>query len=328
MTVGTLVAFLSYVNIYLWPVRMMGRILTETGKAMVATRRIREVLDAPEEQPPADAQSLPDVVAGRIVFDRVSFRHRDTLVLDEISLEIDAGKTLALLGPSGSGKSTIAQLLMRFYDPDSGTITIDGADVRRVPQKQVRAVVSSVMQEPFLYGKTLKENIRLGRPSAEEGEVVSAAQVAQIHESIERFESRYETVIGERGVTLSGGQRQRVAIARALLKDAPVLILDDALSAVDTRTESLILDALRRRKGRHTTILIAHRLSTLQHADEILVLEQGRIVQRGTHASLLNAGGMYRRLWQIQTALEEDLAAELDTQIGETTTELVAPTRG
>jgi ATP-binding cassette subfamily B protein len=312
MTVGTLVAFLSYVNIYLWPVRMMGRILTETGKAMVAIGRIREVLDAPLEAPPADPLPLPPQVKGRVEFRDVRFRHRDADVLHGISFAIEPGRTLALLGPSGSGKSTIASLLLKLHDPTAGTITLDGLDLSRLGRKDVRSVVSSVMQEPFLYSKTVRDNIRLGRPAAGDEEIIRVAEMARIHESIERFEKSYDTVVGERGVTLSGGQRQRVAIARALLKDAPVLILDDALSAVDTQTESHILEALRRRRGHHTTLLIAHRLSTLQHADEILVLEHGRVVQRGTHEQLMNVEGMYRRLWQIQTALEEDLQSEID----------------
>jgi len=169
------------------------------------------------------------------------------------------------------------------------------------------------MQEPFLYSKTLKENIRLGRHMAEDAEILESATVAAIHESIESFDQKYDTIVGERGVTLSGGQRQRVAIARALLRDAPVLILDDALSAVDTHTETMILDALKRRHGQRTTIVIAHRLSTLSHADQIAVLEKGRITQLGTHEQLIREDGLYKQLWQIQTALEEDLTRELGT---------------
>jgi ATP-binding cassette subfamily B protein len=190
-------------------------------------------------------------------------------------------------------------------------------DIRELPRKYLRGQFGVVMQEPFLYSKTLRENIRLGRHSADEAEVIESAMVACIHESIETFDGKYDTLVGERGVTLSGGQRQRVAIARAILRDAPVLILDDALSAVDTHTETLILDALKQRRGKHTTIVIAHRLSTLMHADQIAVLEAGRVTQRGTHETLIREEGLYRRLWQIQTALEEDLSRELGSATGD-----------
>jgi ATP-binding cassette subfamily B protein len=196
-------------------------------------------------------------------------------------------------------------------------------EIRLLPRKYVREQFSVVMQEPFLYSKTLRDNIRLGRHAAAEEEILESAKIARIHESIESFDKKYETLVGERGVTLSGGQRQRVAIARAILKDAPVLILDDALSAVDTHTETVILDALKRRRGRHTTIIIAHRLSTLMHADQIAVLDGGRIVQLGTHAQLIDQDGLYRKLWQIQTALEEDLSRELGEPTAGSDEELV-----
>jgi ATP-binding cassette subfamily B protein len=313
MTAGTLMTFIGCVGIYIWPVRHMGRIVTELGKTTVAIGRIREILDAPVEASPVDASSEAPgrTFAGRVRFDDVSFSHGTKVVLEGISFSVEPGQTLALLGPSGSGKSTIAQLLMRLYDPRSGVVSLDGHDISTLPRKLVRRSVASVMQEPFLFGKTIRENIKLGRHDAPDDDMTAAARAASIHESISSFEKTYDTVVGERGVTLSGGQRQRVAIARALLKDAPVLILDDALSAVDTHTESMILDALRHRRGRHTTILIAHRLSTLVHADQILVIEHGRIVQRGTHATLVGQNGLYRRLWNVQTALELDLESEL-----------------
>lgn len=307
MSVGELVTFMMCSGLYIWPVRHMGRVIAELGKATVAITRIDEILQTPREQPPANAIPLPSETRGEVQFADVSFKHRDTLVLNGINFTIPAGGTLALLGPSGSGKSTIAHLLMRFYDPTDGVIRIDGVDIAKVSQKEVREKIAVVMQEPFLFSRSIKENIRFARPSANDADIVEAASMAAVHDSIDKFEKRYDTVVGERGITLSGGQRQRVAIARALLHEAPILILDDALSAVDTETESTILDALRTRKGQRTTILIAHRLSTLQHADQILVLEHGKIVQRGDHESLVNADGLYRRLWQIQTALEDDL---------------------
>jgi len=308
ITAGTLVAFVQYVGIYLWPVRQMGRIVTELGKTTVAVGRIKEILDAPEEvdRTAAAEAATPGRFLGAVRFEHVTFAHGESVVLDDVSFAVAPGTTLGLIGPSGSGKSTVGQLLMRFYDPRSGRVTLDGVDLATLPRHVVRGQIAAVMQEPFLYGKTIAENLRVGRADAPDAAMIDAASTAAVHESVEKFERRYDTVVGERGVTLSGGQRQRVAIARALLRDAPVLILDDALSAVDTRTEAQILDALRQRRGRSTTILIAHRLSTLMHADQICVMEHGRIVQRGTHEELIAADGLYRRLWQIQTAIEDD----------------------
>ncbi len=312
ISVGELVTFLGMTGMYLWPVRHMGRILTETGKTLVALGRINEVLDAKREQDPPAPAALPARAQGRIEFDGVSFKHKDKAVVDNVSFAIEPGQTVALLGPSGSGKSTLMHLLLRFYDPVAGSIRIDGVDVASVRRKDVRGQIGVVMQEPFLYyGKSVKDNIRLSRFDAQHDEIVQSAVTASVHESIEKFEKQYDTLVGERGVTLSGGQRQRVAIARALLKDAPILILDDALSAVDTHTEADIIRALKQRRGKHTTILIAHRLSTLMHADVIFVIEAGRITQHGTHAELVQREGLYRGLWKIQSELEEDLQAEL-----------------
>lgn len=314
MQVGTFYFFLAAVNLFLWPMRMLGRILTELGKATVAIGRIGEILDHPREADPA-----PEHVAeapawrGAIVFDRVVFTHADgTRALDGVSFRVRPGSTLALLGPSGAGKSTIVQILLRFYDAQEGEVLMDGVPIRALPRKAVRGQIAVVMQEPFLYSKTIRENIRFGRRSATDEEIVEAAVTASIHASIEGFANGYDTIVGERGVTLSGGQRQRVALARALLHKPAVLVLDDALSAVDTDTEAMILEALHCRRGRQTTILIAHRLSTLMHADEILVLDEGRILQRGTHEALAREEGLYRRLWKIQAELEGSLKATMD----------------
>ncbi len=317
LPVGTFYFFLAAVTMFIWPIRMMGRVLTELGKALVAIDRIGMILEHPRESAPAvrPAGSL-SISRGAISFDCVSFSYGGAdLVLDEISFEIEGGATLALLGPSGSGKSTIANLLLRFYDPQKGTIAIDGHVLAGLELREVRQQIASVMQEPFLYSKTLRDNIRLGRSSAREGEIHEAAAVAAVHDTILEFEKGYDTQVGERGVTLSGGQRQRVALARALVDDPPILILDDALSAVDTETESLILKALRRRKGRQTTVVIAHRLSTLRHADKIIVLEGGRIIQEGTHRSLLAEEGMYRRIWHLQNALEKGSLKSLESVV-------------
>jgi ATP-binding cassette subfamily B protein len=298
------------VNQFLWPVRHMGRMLAETGKATVAIGRINEILQA---KPEADEGAIdpPGRAEGRIEVRNLSFGHGDAHVLRDVSFSVEPGSTLAILGASGSGKSTIVNLLLRLYDYDSGQILLDGREIRNMPRKSVRSQMGAVLQEPFLFSRSIRENIKLGRGSASDEEMIQAAAAACVRENIEQFDQGYDTLVGERGVTLSGGQRQRVAIARALVKDPPILILDDALSAVDTRTETMILDALRSRHGRHTTIVIAHRLSTLTEADEILVLDHGRIIQRGTHERLVEVEGLYRRLWRIQSSLADDLRREL-----------------
>jgi ATP-binding cassette subfamily B protein len=332
LQVGTFYFFLAAVNMFVWPMRMMGRILTQLGKATVAIGRIGEIIDHPVESLPDEPTALPEPVEGGLVFQNVTFSHGDSdgntyvdsdgterHTLDDVSFEAEPGQTVALLGPSGAGKSTIVSLILRFYDPQSGAIRLDDVDIARLPREDVRRQIAVVMQEPFLYSKSVGENVRLGRSSADHDEIVGATSVAAVHESIEQFDEGYDTLVGERGVTLSGGQRQRVALARALLDEPALLILDDALSAVDTDTEGLILDALRARAGRCTTLLIAHRLSTLLHADKILVIDEGRIVQEGTHDTLSREPGMYRRLWRIQSAhaaaLEEDLAKEQPAQV-------------
>lgn len=322
LTVGLLFAFLSYLGIMLWPVRQLGRILTDLGKTSVALTRIGEILAVAREPEPAAVAPLPTRLGGAIAVRDLHFAHvgqggtRDHAegdgALNGISFDVAPGESLAILGPSGAGKSTLMHLLLRLYDYPRGSIQLDGRELAALPRSWVRGQIGTVMQEPFLFSKTLRDNLRLGRSGeCAEAEIEEAARAAAIHETILSFERGYDTLIGERGITLSGGQRQRMALARAILKRPPLLLLDDALSAVDGETETLILNALRERRGRATTLVIAHRLSTLVHADRIIVLDRGRILQTGSHAELAAQDGLYRRLWQIQTNVEADFKKEL-----------------
>lgn len=322
LSVGVLFAFLAYLGIMLWPVRQLGRILTDLGKTTIALSRIREILDRPRERDVTAGETavatLPTRLSGRIDVADLHFDHsaqessaggRGTL--NGLTFSVAPGETLAILGPSGAGKSSLMHVLLRLYDYERGSIRFDGHELRQLPRQWIRQQIGTVMQEPFLFSKSLRDNIRLGHGEAQDHEIEEAARAACIHDTIRTFAEGYDTVIGERGITLSGGQRQRVAIARAILRDPPILIMDDALSAVDGETEVMILNALRRRRGRSTTLVIAHRLSTLAHADRVIVLDHGRILQSGTHTELAAQDGLYRRLWQIQTSVEADLHSAL-----------------
>ena len=313
VSIGTIFAFLALINMVLWPVRMIGRILTDFGKTSVALQRINEILTQPFETEEDEITCKPsDASLGRIEFAKVNFSHSaEAPTLQDISLSVSPGETLAIIGPSGSGKTTLMHLLLRFYDCDSGTIKLDENDIKNLDRTYLRAQFGVVLQEPFLYSRSIRNNIRFGVAEANQNEIEEAARMACIHDTIQNFNDGYETEIGEKGITLSGGQRQRVAISRALLRNPPVLLLDDALSAVDNETESSIIKALQSRRGKATTIVIAHRLSTLAHADKIVVLEGGRITQMGNHESLKNEDGLYSRLWKIQTQLEANLATEV-----------------
>ncbi len=301
LAVGAFFYFFTAVGMFMYPLRQMGRIVTDLGKATVALGRLSEILDRPLEPRPVAPTALT-APRGEVAFDDVTFAYGDgDPVLSGIDLHIAPKETLAIVGASGAGKSTLVSLLLRLYDPTKGTVRFDGVDVRELDPQALRRHVAVVMQQPFLFSKSIRDNLRLGRAEASAEDVLSAARTADIHEAISRFDDGYDTKVGERGVTLSGGQRQRVALARALLQRPSVLVLDDALSAVDTRTERQILDALASRRGTHTTIVIAHRLSTVALADRIIVLEHGRIVQEGDHDALLRQAGPYARLWKIQS---------------------------
>ena len=242
----------------------------------------------------------------------LSFAYKDgTSAIDDLSLTIHEGETVALLGPPGAGKSTLMNLLVRLYEFEKGSITIGGRDLKTLERKTLRNAFGMVLQDPFLYSKTVQQNIGVGNSDATDEDVQRVAREAAVHENIERFEDGYDTKVGERGVTLSGGQRQRLAIARALLKRPQFLVLDDSLSAVDTQTETHILNALAAREDHQTTILISHRLSSTRLADRIFVLDGGRLIQSGTHAELVEQPGYYRHLWEIQGKLEDELAKDL-----------------
>ncbi len=313
LTAGGFFAFMSFVNMFMWPIRHMGRVLADFGKATVAVERIDAILGAERELRSGGDPAESFQATGEIVVERLSFAHDGSSpVLRDVSFRVAPGETLAIIGPSGSGKSTLVNLLLRLYDYEEGSVRLDGRELIETDRKHVRRQFGAVLQEPFLYSRSVGENIRLGSLEANAEAVAEAARMACVDDAIQEFEKGYDTLVGERGATLSGGQRQRVALARAIVADPPILILDDALSAVDTETESMILRALRTRRGRRTTLLIAHRLSTLMQADRILVLENGRIVQSGTHEGLLEVDGLYRRLWRIQSVLEEDLLAEIE----------------
>ncbi len=251
---------------------------------------------------------------GRITFQDVSFNYEDSVpVIRGISLEIQAGEILALVGPSGAGKSTILNLIPRFYDPTSGSIQIDGYDLRSITQDSLRAQMAIVPQETMLFGGTIRENIRYGRLDASEAEMIAAAQAANAHDFIMAFPQQYETVVGERGTKLSGGQRQRIAIARAILKDPRILLLDEATSSLDNESEGLVQEALNRLMQNRTTVIIAHRLSTIKVAHRIAVVESGRIIELGTHEELLERNGLYTRLYSLQFRdSEEELAGLFD----------------
>ncbi|MFW5787239.1 MAG: ABC transporter ATP-binding protein [Halanaerobiales bacterium] len=314
ITLGTLVVFITYEGMLLWPVRQMGRILTDMGKMLISLERINEILSTPVEN--FNLSGKKSDIKGEIEFDGVTFAYEQSEpVLKDISFKVERGETLAILGPTGSGKSSIVHLLAGLYDYQQGSIKIDGCEITEFNKKWLRQKVGLVLQEPFLYARSIRKNIEMGSRNAEEKEIEKAARISAVHDVIMNFDDKYNTFVGEKGVSLSGGQKQRLAIARTLLKNPAVLIFDDSLSAVDTETESLIRQKLKEYSKEITTIIISHRASTLAEADKILVLNEGRIVEEGCHKSLLAADGFYARIWEIQNSLEDELQRELDNNI-------------
>ncbi|HQY94059.1 ABC transporter ATP-binding protein [Caldilinea sp.] len=311
ISVGTLFAMISYLLMLNGPAQQLGNLVNLAATASASASRVFEIIDTPIEIEDApDAVALPQI-EGRVTLEHVSFAYQSSdRVLHDIHFEAPPGKTIALVGPTGSGKSTVVSLLPRFYDPSGGRVLIDGIDVRTIQLQSLRSHIGMVLQEPFLFSTTIRENIAYGIENVADDEVITAAKAANAHDFIMRFPDGYATHVGERGVTLSGGQRQRVAIARALLYNPKVLILDDSTSSVDTQTEHLIQEALATLMRNRTTFIIAQRMVTLKNADCIYVLDGGRIAQHGTHEELLREDGLYRTIYDLQLKAQEEYMRE------------------
>lgn len=313
MTLGEVVAFNAYLMMLAAPTQQLGFAIGALGEAVAGGQRIYEILDIPEEIPSSATDAAPDLppLQGRVTFEDVSFSYRgEKRALHEVCFEAQPKQVIALIGPTGSGKTSIINLIPRFYDPTAGRVLLDGHDIRHVNVKSLRSQIGIVLQTSLLFSMTLRENIAYGRPDASEDEIIAAAKAARAHDFIQSFPDGYDTVVGERGVTLSGGQRQRMAIARALLMNPRILILDDATSSVDMRTEFLIQQALNTLMQDRTTFVIAQRLSTVKRADLILVLDGGRIVQRGQHADLVAQPGLYQEIYNLQLRDQEQFQRE------------------
>ena len=300
ITIGELTQFFFYLSLLRMPVRMLIGIINATARATSAGGRVFEVLDIPSEIRSKEGSKPIEVTDGVLRFENVSFSYGDVKALKDVSFEARKDHTIGIVGAPGSGKSSVANLVPRFYDPDQGTITIDGIDVRDVKVSSIRDAVGLVEQDPFLFDGSIRDNIRYGEVNASEEKVIAAATIAQIHGFIDGLPEGYDAELGERGVGLSGGQRQRVAIARTLLTNSSILIFDDSTSSVDAGTDARIRLALKELTKGQTTVIIAHRLSSLKHAEEILVLDSGEVIERGTHDELVQLGGRYSELWDLQ----------------------------
>ncbi len=307
---GQFVAFILLTQRFIWPMAQFGQIINMYQRAKASAERIFGLMDQPSritDDPDAGELTIED---GQVVFEEVTFGYDQEDIVTDLSFEVEGGETLALVGPTGAGKSTTLKLLLRMYDVDDGAIRIDDQDIREVMLSSLREKIGYVSQDTFLFYGTVKENIGYGVDDPNDEAIVEAAKAAEAHEFIQNLPEGYDTMVGERGVKLSGGQRQRVDIARALLQDPAILILDEATSDVDTETEMLIQRSIDRLTRDRTTFAIAHRLSTVKDADKIVVLDEGRVVERGTHEELLESGGLYANLWGVQAGEIEDLPEE------------------
>ena len=302
ITLGRFVAFNQYINMLVWPMLACGDSVNMFSQGAASIHRVQEIFDSKPEVADTDKTEPVDEIKGEITFNHLSFIHRghSEPTLEDINLHVPAGTTLAIIGRTGNGKSTLVNLLLHLYNTKPGMLLIDGKDINTIPLKTLRENIGYVPQDNFLFSDTLKSNIAFGAEDENMGAIISATRAACIHENIVQFPDGYETIVGERGVTLSGGQKQRSSIARALMKNAPILILDDALSAVDTDTEEHILHNLKKNRAGKTTILIAHRISTIQNADIIMVLENGTAAEIGNHASLMEQHGIYYDMFEKQ----------------------------
>jgi ABC-type multidrug transport system fused ATPase/permease subunit len=308
MTLGDLIMYVFFVGMMVAPLVQMASISTQISEAFAGLDRIREIGARRTEDDEDRERSAVGEVAGDVIFEDVSFEYEAGVpVLRDVSFHAPAGTTTALVGPSGAGKSTLINLVMAFNRPGTGRVLVDGRDLESLRVREYRQQLGVVMQENFLFDGTIRENIAFSKPAASDEEVRQASRIAHCDEFIDRFEKKFDTIVGERGVKLSGGQRQRVGIARAILADPRILLLDEATSSLDSESEAMIRDGLRSLRAGRTTFVIAHRLSTIQSADMILVMDQGRIVEAGSHAELLRKGGLYRRLYEKQQGLERDL---------------------
>jgi len=319
ISIGSYMTYVGLLIWIIWPIRNMGRLIVQMSTGLVSYKRLTEIIKVNRE-PLDEVDFIPTKgIEGNIIFENVGFSYDDAPempVLKDISFSCEPGQVIALLGSTGSGKTTLANLLPRFYEYTEGSLILDGIELNRYPRRFLRTQIGTVEQEPFLFSKTIKENIVYGTlRQVNDGEIEAAAHAAAIHDSIINFQDGYNTLVGEKGVTLSGGQKQRIAIARTVIKNPKILILDDATSSVDVETEADIRDALVKLMENRTTFIIAHRIQSVMNADLIVVLDKGRIIQMGNHSDLLSQKGMYQRIYDIQTRIEKELEKEIENAI-------------